>query len=59
MTANPIIIPVARCGMTTKSLGDTISLYLTTVEDLKRAAQTFDKDVEKRWSCFFDQLAAG
>jgi mercuric reductase len=34
-------------GMTSKELGETISPYLTTVEGLKLAAQTFDKDVKK------------
>ena len=34
-----------KMGMTTKALGETIFPYLTTVEGLKLAAQTFDKDV--------------
>lgn len=33
--------------MTTKALGETLFAYLTTVEWLKRAAQTFDWDVAK------------
>lgn len=40
-----------RFGMTTKSLGETIFPYLTTVEGLKLAAQTFDKDVTKLSCC--------
>jgi mercuric reductase len=39
-----------RHGMTTKDLGETIFPYLTTVEGLRLAAQTFDKDV-KMLSC--------
>ena len=37
--------------MTVRELGDTIFPYLTTVEGLKLAAQTFDKDVTKRSCC--------
>ncbi|MEQ8165719.1 MAG: mercury(II) reductase, partial [Alphaproteobacteria bacterium] len=33
-------------GMTARDLGATIFPYLTTVEGLKLAAQTFDKDVK-------------
>lgn len=40
-----------KIGMTTKALGDTILPYLTTVEGLKLAAQTFDKDVTKLSCC--------
>lgn len=40
-----------KFGMTTKSLGETIFPYLTTVEGLKLAAQTFDKDVTKLSCC--------
>jgi len=40
-----------KFGMTTKALGDTIFPYLTTVEGLKLAAQTFDKDVAKLSCC--------
>ena len=40
-----------KMGMTTKALGDTIFPYLTTVEGLKLAAQTFDKDVAKLSCC--------
>ena len=38
-------------GMTTKALGAMISPYLTTVERLKLAAQTFDKDIRKLSCC--------
>ena len=40
-----------KAGMTTKALGATIFPYLTTVEGLKLAAQTFDMDVEKLSCC--------
>ena len=40
-----------KFGMTTKALGETIFPYLTTVEGLKLAAQTFDKDVAKISCC--------
>ncbi len=38
-------------GMTTKALAEMIFPYLTTVEGLKLAAQTFDKDVTKLSCC--------
>ncbi len=38
-------------GMTTKALGAMIFPYLTTVEGLKLAAQTFDKDISKLSCC--------
>ena len=38
-------------GMTARALGETIFPYLTTVEGLKLAAQTFDKDVAKLSCC--------
>lgn len=38
-------------GMTAKALGETIFPYLTTVEGLKLAAQTFEKDVAKLSCC--------
>jgi mercury(II) reductase len=38
-------------GMTVQELGATIFPYLTTVEGLKLAAQTFDKDVAKLSCC--------
>ena len=40
-----------KVGMTTKALGETIFPYLTTVEGLKLAAQTFDMDVERLSCC--------
>ena len=40
-----------RFGMTAKALAETIFPYLTTVEGLKLAAQTFDKDVAKLSCC--------
>ena len=40
-----------KMEMTAKSLGETIFPYLTTVEGLKLAAQTFDKDVAKLSCC--------
>ncbi|WP_028464237.1 mercury(II) reductase [Nisaea denitrificans] len=40
-----------KAKMTTKALGETIFPYLTTVEGLKLAAQTFDKDVAKLSCC--------
>lgn len=40
-----------KFGMTTKALAGTLFPYLTTVEGLKLAAQTFDKDVAKLSCC--------
>jgi mercuric reductase len=40
-----------KFGMTTKAFGETLFPYLTTVEGLKLAAQTFDKDVAKLSCC--------
>ena len=40
-----------RCGLTIDDLWDTIFPYLTTVEGLKLAAQTFDRDVKKLSCC--------
>ncbi len=40
-----------RQGLTVQELGDMIFPYLTTVEGLKLAAQTFDKDVAKLSCC--------
>lgn len=40
-----------KFGMTARALGETIFPYLTTVEGLKLAAQTFDKDVAKLSCC--------
>src|SRR5262249_40167748 len=40
-----------KCGLTVRQLGETIFPYLTTVEGLKLAAQTFAKDVAKLSCC--------
>lgn len=40
-----------KCGLTVKQLAETIFPYLTTVEGLKLAAQTFTKDVAKLSCC--------
>ena len=40
-----------KTGMTYQQLGDMIFPYLTTVEGLKLAAQTFDMDVKKLSCC--------
>ena len=40
-----------KAGMTVKELGEMIFPYLTTVEGLKLAAQTFDMDVAKLSCC--------
>ena len=40
-----------KFGMTVKALGETIFPYLTTVEGLKLAAQTFEKDVAMLSCC--------
>ena len=40
-----------KTGMSVQELGETIFPYLTTVEGLKLAAQTFDKDVSKLSCC--------
>ena len=40
-----------RCGLTVDDLSETIFPYLTTVEGLKFAAQTFDRDVTKLSCC--------
>lgn len=40
-----------KAGMTARSLGEMIFPYLTTVEGLKLAAQTFDMDVTKLSCC--------
>ena len=45
------LVLAIRHGMTTAELGATIFPYLTTVEGLKLAAQTFDKDVSKLSCC--------
>ncbi|KPH62287.1 MAG: mercury(II) reductase [Sphingomonas sp.] len=45
------LVLAIKCGMTAVDLGATIFPYLTTVEGLKLAAQTFDKDVAKLSCC--------
>lgn len=40
-----------RCGLTIDELSEMIFPYLTTVEGLKLAAQTFDRDVKKLSCC--------
>jgi mercuric reductase len=40
-----------KSGMTYEQLGSMVFPYLTTVEGLKLAAQTFDKDVSKLSCC--------
>jgi len=45
------LVMALKMGMSTKALGETIFPYLTTVEGLKLAAQTFDKDVAKLSCC--------
>ncbi|MGX9984718.1 mercury(II) reductase [Methylobacterium fujisawaense] len=40
-----------RCGLTIDDIAETIFPYLTTVEGLKLAAQTFDRDVKKLSCC--------
>jgi hypothetical protein len=40
-----------KSGMTVEQLGETIFPYLTTVEGLKLAALSFDKDVAKLSCC--------
>ena len=45
------LVLALKTGMTAKALGETIFPYLTTVEALKLAAQTFDKDVAMLSCC--------
>ena len=45
------LVMALKSGMTTRELGETIFPYLTNVEALKLAAQTFDKDVSKLSCC--------
>ncbi|MFU8865599.1 MAG: mercury(II) reductase [Rhodobacterales bacterium] len=45
------LVMALKVGMTAQALGETIFPYLTTVEGLKLAAQTFDKDVAKLSCC--------
>jgi len=44
-------VMAVKFGLTVSDLADTIFPYLTTVEGLKLAAQTFDKDVSKLSCC--------
>jgi mercuric reductase len=45
------LVLALKHAMTAKALGETIFPYLTTVEGLKLAAQTFDRDVAKLSCC--------
>jgi len=45
------LVMALKFGMTAKALGETIFPYLTTVEGLKLAAQSFGKDVTKLSCC--------
>jgi mercuric reductase len=45
------LVMALKAGMTTRALGETTFPYLTTVEGLKLAAQTFDMDVAKLSCC--------
>jgi len=45
------LVIALKAGMTTRALGETLFPYLTTVEGLKLAAQTFDMDVAKLSCC--------
>jgi len=45
------LVMALKFGMTTKTLGETIFPYLTTVEGVRLAAQTFDKDVANLSCC--------
>jgi len=45
------MVMVLKGNLTTRELGDTIFPYLTAVEGLKLAAQSFDKDVKKLSCC--------
>ena len=45
------LVMALKARLTTKELGETIFPYLTTVEGLKLAAQTFDKDVAMLSCC--------
>lgn len=46
-----------RCGLTIDDLVEMIFPYLTTVEGLKLAAQTFDRDVKMLSCCAGLRLA--
>ncbi len=45
------IVMALKAGLTVKDLAETIFPYLTTVEGLKLAAQTFEKDVAMLSCC--------
>ena len=45
------MVMALKGGLTTKDLAETIFPYLTTVEGIKLAAQTFDKDISKLSCC--------
>ncbi len=45
------VVMALKGNLTTRELGDTIFPYLTAVEGLKLAAQSFDKDVKKLSCC--------
>jgi len=45
------VVMALKAGLTTEALANTIFPYLTGVEGLKLAAQTFDKDVSKLSCC--------
>jgi len=45
------VVDLKKAGLTYEELGDTIMPYLTTVEALKLAAQTFEKDVAALSCC--------
>ena len=45
------LVMALKFGITTKTLGETIFPYLTTVEGVRLAAQTFDKDVANLSCC--------
>lgn len=45
------VVMALKAGLTTKELADTIFPYLTAVEGLKLAAQTFGKDISKLSCC--------
>lgn len=45
------LVLAIKCGMTAADLGATIFPYLTNVEGLKLAAQTFDRDVARLSCC--------
>jgi len=50
------MVMALKCNMTAKALGETIFPYLTTVEGLKLAAQSFGKDVTKLSCCAIQDM---